>query len=135
MIRTIAVFVLLLNSCNAVLCDEPVASSVVDAATNSGNSTEQNGAVPKDETPKLAPDRYREVDEAATVMIWLVTASGLGGLVMLMFIVVGARRMRRLTRSRSLQTQYDELEYLRVKHRREIEQLANLDSPKREPRS
>ncbi len=85
--------------------------------------------------PKVAPDKFREVDDAASLMVWLVVVSGLGGLAILVFITVGARRIRRLTRSRSLQTQYDELEYLRIKHRREIEQLSGSRPPKREPRS
>lgn len=79
---------------------------------------------------KLAPDRFREVDRAASLLVWLVICCGLGGVALLLLIVFGARRMRRLTRSQVLKSKYDELEYLRLKHRREVERYSSTDATK-----
>lgn len=85
----------------------------------------------KPDFPKLTPERFREVDQAASLMIWLVFSCGLGGVVMLLFIIFGARRIRRMTRSQVLKSKYDELEYLRLKHRREVEDSpSSQDEPK-----
>ncbi len=82
----------------------------------------------------LAPEKYRDVDDAAKLLIWLVVSCGLGLLVLLCVIVLGAKRMRRLTQSKSLKSKYDELEFLRLKHRREADGLPAPDEPKTEIR-
>ena len=84
--------------------------------------------------PKIAPENFHRVDDAAKFLIWLVVTCGLGGLLLLMVIVLGAKRMRRLTRSQMLKSKYDELEFLRLKHRRESDGLAERDPPKTEIR-
>ena len=91
-------------------------------------------AAKKPAAPKLAPEKYRDVDDAARLLIWLVVSCGLGGLLLLMVIVLGAKRIRRLTRSQMLKSKYDELEFLRLKHRREVEGLAQREPPKTEIR-
>lgn len=83
---------------------------------------------------KIAPDRFHEVDEAAKLMVWLVVVCGLGALVLLGLIVMGARRIRRLTRSPVLKSKYDELEHLRAKYQREVDGLDTPPPPNREPR-
>ena len=91
-------------------------------------------AAKKPAAPKIAPEKFRDVDDAARLLIWLVVSCGLGGLLLLMVIVLGAKRMRRLTRSQMLKSKYDELEFLRLKHRREAEGLAEREPPKTEIR-
>jgi len=91
-------------------------------------------AAKKPAAAKIAPEKYRDVDDAARLLIWLVVSCGLGGLLLLMVIVLGAKRMRRLTRSQMLKSKYDELEFLRLKHRREVEGLAQREPPKTEIR-
>lgn len=84
--------------------------------------------------PSLAPEKFRDVDDAAKLLIWLVVSCGLGMLVLLCVIVLGAKRMRRLTQSKSLKSKYDELEFLRLKHRREVDGLPSPKEPKTEIR-
>ena len=97
--------------------------------------TAPDAAAPDDKVAgkKITPDRFHEVDDAARVMVMLIIACGFGAVVLLSMIVLGARRMRRLTRSPSLKSKYDELEYLRAKYRREVEGAAP-PPPNREAR-
>lgn len=92
--------------------------------------------VAEDKAPgrKIAPDRFHEVDDAARLLVWLGIAAGFGAVVLLALIVVGARRLRRLTRSTSLKSKYDELEILRAKYRQEMEGLETPPPPSREAR-
>ncbi|MFM9963179.1 MAG: hypothetical protein ACKV2Q_18380 [Planctomycetaceae bacterium] len=83
---------------------------------------------------KIEPDRFPEVDNAARLLVWLGVAAGLGAVVVLTLIVVGARRLRRLTRSSALKTKYDELESLRAKYRQEMEGLETPPPSNREAR-
>ncbi|HLQ46865.1 MAG TPA: hypothetical protein VK137_19120, partial [Planctomycetaceae bacterium] len=114
---------------------------------STSNAHETNSAVPqpqpkppigeaakKPAAAKIAPEKFPVVDDAARLLIWLVVSCGLGGLLLLMVIVLGAKRMRRLTRSQMLKSKYDELEFLRLKHRREVEGLAQREPPKTEIR-
>lgn len=93
-------------------------------------------SVSDDKTPggKIEPGRFHEVDDAARLLVWLGIASGLGSVVLLTLIVVGARRLRRLTRSTALKSKYDELELLRAQYRREMEGLETPPPSKREAR-
>ncbi len=81
---------------------------------------------------EIGPERFREVDTAANLMVWLMSACGVGGFLIFLLIIVGARRMRRMTRTQVLKSKYDELEMLREKHRREIAQLEGLEPPRRD---
>ena len=83
---------------------------------------------------KIEPDRFHEVDDAARLLVWMGIASGLGAVVLLTLILVGARRLRRLTRSTALKSKYAELEDLRAKYRREMEGLETPPPSNREAR-
>ena len=76
--------------------------------------------------PKIAPDKFSEVDKLTTLTIFTMAVCVLGVVALLALIVVGARRIRRMTRSPLLKSKYDELELLREKYRREVE---GLDTP------
>lgn len=93
-------------------------------------------AVPDEKAPvkKIEPDRFHEVDEAARILVWLVAVCGVGAVVLLSLIVVGARRLRKLTRSTALKSKYDELEALRARYRQEVEGLDTPPPPNREAR-
>ncbi len=112
--------------------DKSLTGSRAEGETSELNSTDRQPTQEiKPEFPNLPPERFREVDQAASLMIWLVFSCGLGGVVMLLFIIFGARRIRRLTRSQVLKSKYDELEYLRLKPRREVEDSqSSQDEPK-----
>ncbi len=110
-----------------------------DAKASDAGSTERTAEPEPIKKPTatvapLAPEKYRDVDDAAKLLIWLVVSCGLGLLVLLCVIVLGAKRMRRLTQSKSLKSKYDELEFLRLKHRREADGLPAPDEPKTEIR-
>lgn len=75
---------------------------------------------------KIAPDKFSEVDKLTNLTIFTMVVCVLGVVTLLALIVVGARRMRRMTRSPLLKSKYDELELLREKYRREVE---GLDTP------
>ncbi|MBC7820558.1 MAG: hypothetical protein IAG10_27045 [Planctomycetaceae bacterium] len=96
----------------------------------------RSAAAPDDKAAgkKIEPDRFHEVDDAARLLVWLGIASGFGAVVLLTLIVVGARRLRRLTRSTALKSKYDELELLRAKYRREMEGLETPPPSNREAR-
>lgn len=83
---------------------------------------------------KIEPNRFHEVDDAARLLVWMGIASGLGAVVLLTLILVGARRLRRLTRSTALKSKYAELEDLRAKYRREMEGLETPPPSNREAR-
>lgn len=85
-------------------------------------------------TKKITPDKFYVVDDTVKWTILLVVVSGLGTVLVLTVIIVGARRMRRLTRSGLLKSKYDELELLRETYRREVEGLDTPAQPNREKR-
>ncbi len=120
--------------------DEPTteqsAAEVKAASTESSTPPTDPAPVKKTAAPvpPLAPEKFRDVDDAAKLLIWLVVSCGLGLLVLLCVIVLGAKRMRRLTQSKSLKSKYDELEFLRLKHRREADGFPAPDEPKTEIR-
>ncbi len=98
------------------------------AAVPVDNATDEKGG------KKITPDQFHVVDDTVKWTILLVVVSGLGTVVVLSLIIVGARRMRRLTRSGLLKSKYDELELLREKYRREVEGLDTPLPPSREKR-
>lgn len=83
---------------------------------------------------KIAPDKFAEVDQLTTLTVITLAVFILGAVALLALILVGARRIRRLTRSTALKTKYDELEQLRAKYRREMEGLETPPPPNREAR-
>ena len=83
---------------------------------------------------KISSDQFHVVDDTVKWTVLLVVVSGLGTIAVLATIFVGARRMRRLTRSGLLKSKYDELELLREKYRREVEGLDTPPPPSRENR-
>jgi hypothetical protein len=95
---------------------------------------EQPAGGDKPDVKKIAPDRFQEVDDAARLLVWLVSACGVGAIVLLALIVMGARRLRRLTRSTALKSKYDELESLRARYRQEMEGVGTPPPPNREAR-
>ncbi len=83
---------------------------------------------------KIAPDKFSEVDKLTNLTIFTMAVCVLGVVALLAVIVVGARRMRRMTRSPLLKSKYDELELLREKYRREVEGLETPPPANRENR-
>jgi hypothetical protein len=83
---------------------------------------------------KIAPDKFSEVDKLTNLTIFTLAVCVLGVVALLALIVVGARRIRRMTRSPLLKSKYDELELLREKYRREVEGLDTPPPPSREKR-
>lgn len=83
---------------------------------------------------KIAPDKFAEVDQLTSLTIVTLAVFILGAVALLALIVIGARRIRRLTRSTALKTKYDELEQLRAKYRREMEGLETPPPSNREAR-
>ena len=75
---------------------------------------------------KIAPDKFSEVDKLTSLTVVTLLVCVVGVVALLALIVVGARRIRRMTRSPLLKSKYDELELLREKYRREVE---GLDTP------
>ena len=150
----IAMFVLLMASviCSTSVADDadttpPVKSppAAVSSSANTSSAAAEPEAAParsESEPTKrsaipiapIAPEKFRDVDDAAKLLIWLVVSCGLGLLVLLCVIVLGAKRMRRLTSSQVLKSKYDELEFLRLKHRREADGLSSPEPPKTEIR-
>ena len=139
--------VLAVGSFRTAYADEPRADKSANsqpAETADVNATSPNTTpLPSDPEPvkktaapvaPISPEKFRDVDDAAKLLIWLVVSCGLGLLVLLCVIVLGAKRMRRLTRSQMLKSKYDELEFLRLKHRREADGLTAPESPKTEIR-
>jgi len=124
------------------LSERPTDSQSADTPDAKASDAESAGRTADPELVKkptapvvpLAPEKYRDVDDAAKLLIWLVVSCGLGLLVLLCVIVLGAKRMRRLTQSKSLKSKYDELEFLRLKHRREADGLPAPVEPKTEIR-
>jgi hypothetical protein len=108
------------------------ASLPAGTKTNLEEHTSPPTSSPRKKTAaqEIGPERFREVDTAADLMVWLMSACGLGGFLIFLLIIVGARRMRRMTRTQVLKSKYDELEMLREKHRREIAQLEGLEPPR-----
>ena len=107
-----------------VRADEAVPTKVAEMPLE--NASEEKGG------KKITPDQFHVVDDTVKWTIFLVAVSGLGTVVVLTLIIVGARRMRRLTRSGLLKSKYDELELLREKYRREVEGLDTPPPPSRE---
>ena len=83
---------------------------------------------------KITPDKFPEVDNLTRLTIQTLVVCVLGVIGLLALIVVGARRIRRMTRSPLLKSKYDELELLREKYRREVEGLDTPPPPSRESR-
>jgi hypothetical protein len=96
---------------------ENVAMESSPADDSQPTSEQPPAAAPK----RIDPDRFQEVDEAARLMVWLTVACSLGAISVLALIIVGARRIRQMTRSPLLKSKYDELENLRAQYRRELE--------------
>ena len=117
---------------NVAVADTKPTNSQTPEVSRSADETESEATSRKKTAPKLAPESYQKVDEAAAFLVWLVVACGLGGVVLLLTVVLGARRVRRLTRTQVLKSKYDELEYLRLRHRHEVEGLAPPKPPKTE---
>ena len=101
------------------LCERVRAEEVTTAKSH----PDSDGADDKAAGKRIEPGRFHEVDDAARLLVWMGIASGLGAVVLLTLILVGARRLRRLTRSTALKSKYAELEDLRAKYRREMEGL------------
>lgn len=83
---------------------------------------------------KIAPDKFSEVDKLTNLTVFTLAVCIVGVLALLALIVVGARRLRSMTRSPLLKSKYDELELLREKYRREVEGLDTPPPPNRESR-
>lgn len=83
---------------------------------------------------RIAPDKFSEVDKLTNLTILTLVVCILGVLALLALIVIGARRLRTMTRSPLLKSKYDELELLREKYRREVEGLDTPPPPSREAR-
>lgn len=83
---------------------------------------------------RIAPDKFSEVDKLTNLTILTLVVCILGVLALLALIVIGARRLRTMTRSPLLKSKYDELELLREKYRREVEGLDTPPPPSRETR-
>ena len=83
---------------------------------------------------KIAPDQFSEVDKLTNLTIFTLVVCVLGVVGLLGLIVVGARRIRTMTRSPLLKSKYDELELLRERYRREVDGLDPPTPPGRENR-
>ena len=113
--------------------------SALSAQADQANPTasEKSPASDADDKPggtKIAPDKFPEVDNLTRLTIQTLVVCVLGVIGLLALIVVGARRIRRMTRSPLLKSKYDELELLREKYRREVEGLDTPPPPSRESR-
>lgn len=115
-------------------CQRVRADEVTPDTSAAKPRPDSDGADDKAANRKIEPDRFHEVDDAARLLVWMGIASGLGAVVLLTLILVGARRLRRLTRSTALKSKYAELEDLRAKYRREMEGLETPPPPSREAR-
>ena len=103
-------------------------SACADEAIPTASENSPSPAVADDKAggKRIAPDKFSEVDKLTNLTIFTMSVCVLGVVALLALIVVGARRMRRMTRSPLLKSKYDELELLREKYRREVE---GLDTP------
>ncbi len=113
------------------------ASSARADQANSTASEKSPAATDSDDKPggtKITPDKFPEVDNLTRLTIQTLVVCVLGVIGLLALIVVGARRIRRMTRSPLLKSKYDELELLREKYRREVEGLDTPPPPSRENR-
>ncbi len=102
--------------------------------TTSDKSQSATDADDKPGGTKITPDKFPEVDNLTRLTIQTLVVCVLGVIGLLALIVVGARRIRRMTRSPLLKSKYDELELLREKYRREVEGLDTPPPPSRESR-
>lgn len=101
------------------------------ASEKSPSTTEEDDKVGG---KKITPDQFPEVDNLTRLTIQTLVVCVVGVVALLALIVVGARRIRRMTRSPLLKSKYDELELLREKYRREVEGLDTPPPPSREKR-
>lgn len=110
-------------------------TSMIRAEEPSTTSAE-NPALSDDKpnVQKIAPDKFSDVDKLTNLTIFTMAIFVLGVVALLALIVVGARRLRTMTRSPLLKSKYDELELLREKYRREVEGLDTPPPPSRESR-
>lgn len=113
---------------NNLVADEGEQGTSVPQDTQLTSENPSPTAVADDKAggKKIAPDKFSEVDKLTNLTIFTLSVCVLGVVALLALIVVGARRMRRMTRSPLLKSKYDELELLREKYRREVE---GLDTP------
>lgn len=112
-------------------------TSMVRAEEPSTTSAENSASASSDDKPnvqKIAPDKFSDVDKLTNLTIFTMAIFVLGVVALLALIVVGARRLRTMTRSPLLKSKYDELELLREKYRREVEGLDTPPPPSRESR-
>lgn len=111
-------------------------SSKADDAKPIASEKSQSAAEADDKASgrKITPDQFPEVDNLTRLTIQTLVVCVLGVVALLALIVVGARRIRRMTRSPLLKSKYDELELLREKYRREVEGLDTPPPPSREKR-
>ena len=100
------------------------ADDVIQTASETSPSTETTDD--KASGNKIAPDKFSEVDKLTNLTVFTLLVCVLGVVALMALIVVGARRLRTMTRSPLLKSKYDELELLREKYRREVE---GLDTP------
>ncbi len=132
--RTLGLCLLaIIGLCVAGTCQQLCADDVTPAASAKSLS-DASASDDKAAGKRIEPGRFHEVDDAARLLVWIGVASGLGAVVVLTLILVGARRLRRLTRSTALKSKYAELEDLRAKYRREMEGLETPPPPSREAR-
>lgn len=111
----------------ALVVDVGGASSVrADQATSTETSQGATDTDDKAIGKKITPDKFPEVDNLTRLTIQTLVVCVVGVVALLALIVVGARRIRQMTRSPLLKSKYDELELLREKYRREVE---GLDTP------
>ncbi len=105
-----------------------------DDATS--NASEKSSVTDDDKAagPKIAPDKFSDVDKLTSLTVVTLLVCVVGVVALLALIVVGARRIRRMTRSPLLKSKYDELELLREKYRREVEGLETPPPKSRENR-
>lgn len=112
-------------------------SSSVNAADEAPTATEKSSPTDTDDKAdgqRIAPDKFSEVDKLTSLTVFTLVVCILGVVALMALIVMGARRLRTMTRSPLLKSKYDELELLREKYRREVEGLDTPPPPSREKR-
>lgn len=105
-----------------------------DEAPNAAEKSPPTDTEDKAGGQRIAPDKFSEVDKLTNLTVFTLVVCILGVVTLLALIVIGARRLRTMTRSPLLKSKYDELELLREKYRREVEGLDTPPPPSREKR-
>lgn len=116
------------------LCHRATADDVASEKTETNQSAAATPSDDKTAGKKIDPGQFHELDDAVRLTVWLAIACSLGAACVMTLIVVGARRLRRLTRSTALKSKYDELELLRAQYRREMEGTETPPPQNREAR-